>query len=273
LESSSSVEFSPPEFEDLEQEMFSLINMDRQANGLKPVEWDHLAAEVARAHALEMVHFNYLSHWNTLGQGPDVRYGLAGGVDVVQENVYSYVQRYDSGTPVPITSWEQIISDAERRLMESPGHRENILNPAHTHVGIGMAYDPQTGQFRLAQEFLNHYASFTAPQVLPLFARPGEQISLSWKLLPPVSAPLINLAYHPFPEPVKPEELNQTDTYTSPAEVLQAELPAPADEDETWTAALKLPEDGQPGYYHIRLWVELDDLLVPAGNLLVEMRE
>jgi uncharacterized protein YkwD len=271
LEGSAHGDTSPPDFEDLEQDMLLLINEDRQANGLNPVEWDILAAAVARAHTQEMVNFNYLSHWNTMGLGPDVRYGLAGGVEVVQENVYAYVKRSDDGSPLPITNWEQILSDAERRLMESPGHRENILNPAHTHVGVGMAYDPQTGEFRLAQEFLNRYASFTTPQELPLIARPGEQISFSWRLLPPASAPLINLTYQPFPEPMKPAGLDRTDTYTSPAEIIQAKLPS-LTEEGSWTAAVKLPEDGQPGYYHIMLWVELDGLLVPAGDLLVEMR-
>lgn len=36
--------------------------------------------------------------------------------------------------------------------MESPGHRENLLNPAYTHLGVGVAYSREHGWY-LTQNF------------------------------------------------------------------------------------------------------------------------
>ena len=36
--------------------------------------------------------------------------------------------------------------------MDSPGHRENLLNPAYTHIGVGVAHNPAYGYY-LTQNF------------------------------------------------------------------------------------------------------------------------
>ena len=55
--------------------------------------------------------------------------------------------------------------------MDSPGHGANILVPAHTHVGVGIAYRPDLGELRLVQEFVNRYVELDPlPKELPLGA-------------------------------------------------------------------------------------------------------
>jgi uncharacterized protein YkwD len=259
-----------PDFAGLEQYMLELINQDRQGNGLSPVEWDALAAKVGREHAIEMSRYDYLSHWNLAGQGPDIRYALAGGLDVVQENVYSYFQVYENGTPVPIQDWRAIIQRAEKELMDSPGHRKNILNPDHSRVGVGIAYNPATGQFRLSQEFINHYIKFDQPEAAPIKAKSGDSIPIAGTVLKGESRPLINLAYEPFPEPMTVEVLRNTDVYISPADILNASL-ASIDPDGKMAAWLAIPADGEPGYYHVRIWLSLGGDQIPAADILVEV--
>lgn len=228
-----------------------LINEERINYGLSSVILDDLAAKTGQAHAAEMAGNGYMSHWNQSGFGPDIRYSLAGGTEWVQENVYSSWQRYDNGTPVPIEDWNSVIKQAHEALMNSPGHRANILNPDHTHVGIGLAYDPKTGEFRVAQEFINRYVEL---DTMPDQARPGSEITISFRLLNDAAEPVVNLAYEPFPQPLSTDQLNGTSTYSSPAEYV-GYFGAEAQSDGSYLAKVKL--GNTPGLYHIRIWVKL----------------
>jgi hypothetical protein len=136
--------------------------------------------------------------------------------------------------------------------MNSPGHRANILKPEHTHVGIGIAYNAVAGRFLVAQEFTNHYVTL---QPIPASVLLGGMITLQGKLEPGASAPLVNLAYEPFPQPMSVAELNQTSAYSSPAQTYEA-VTLDVDADGKFSRSLKLNHGGQAGFYHVRVWVE-----------------
>ncbi|MCB8953828.1 MAG: CAP domain-containing protein [Ardenticatenales bacterium] len=229
--------------------MLNLINQDRQTNGLQPVAWDQVAADAGQRHAEDMLAWGYFSHWNTQGWGPDHRYSLAGGQHAVMENLHTFSYVYADGRGVAIEDWPEVIWNAQAGLMNSPGHRANILDPAHTHVGIGMAYDPDAGQFRLAQEFTNHYVTLDTP--LPASAPPGSRLQLQGQVNGEnLSRLLFSLAYEPFPSPLSLEELAQRSTYMSSAESVEVRgLEMVFDEVTTL---------GDPsGLYHIRLFVDI----------------
>lgn len=258
-----------PDLDALAVYMLELINVDRVAEGLEPVQWDAHAAEVGRLHAQEMAHAGYMSHWNLAGFGPDIRYGLSGGQAVVMENVYSYYSRYDDGSPVWEANWAARVREAQTALMNSPGHRANILTPEHTHVGVGMAYEPTSGEFRVAQEFTNHYLVMQTDTDDQVFsAHPGELINIKFELHPEVSQPLINLAFEPLPSPMSIPELNDTSTYTSPAEFVD-QIPATLDWNGDYKLRMFLPGSAQSGYYHLRIWVTLNGENIPASDLVI----
>jgi len=107
----------------LETEMLALVNQARSAEGLKPLRADPEATEVARAHSRDMLASGYFSHVSPQGQTPfqrlqhaGVRYRVAG------ENL----------------ALAPRVSVAHEGLMNSPGHRANILRPAFGQVGIGI---------------------------------------------------------------------------------------------------------------------------------------
>lgn len=257
----------PPDLETFARYMMDLINRDRQAAGFPPVQWDETAARAAQVHAEEMARYVYLSHWNLDGYGPEHRYNYAGGRDAVRENVYAYYQRSSAGAGIPIQDWQKAVEEAQEALMQSAGHRDNILQPSHTHVGIGIGYNPALGEVRIAQEFVDRYVILDP---VPELARAGDAVEIAGRMLPGVSSPLFNLAYEPAPTPMSVAELNKTGTYTSRAEVFQALKPQV--EGTRFRATIRFAESDRPGLYHIRVWVERSGQMISAGNVIIPLR-
>jgi uncharacterized protein YkwD len=108
---------------DLERQMLQLVNAERTKLGIKPLQADGKAREVGALHAADMFVRGYFSHNSPEGTDPfmrmkqsGVRYKTAG------ENL-AYA------TTLPL---------AHRGLMNSPGHRKNILNPRFGRVGVAI---------------------------------------------------------------------------------------------------------------------------------------
>lgn len=246
--------------------LLQLINETRQTMGVQELNWDATAEKAGQMHAEEMAELGYLSHWNIDGFGPDYRYTRAGGLDLVQENVYSFSLRRSDGTAAPISDWPAVIREAHVGLLESPGHRDNILAPEHTGVGIGMAYNSVTGELRIAEEFVNHYVALSA---LALRSGLGERLVLKGNLLAGSRNPEVNLAYEPFPEPLSLDQLNATQSFASPAEFLEV---VPVRSDPSGEFAAEITPSGAPGLYHLRLWVDGEEAQVPSADFVIEVR-
>lgn len=125
--------------EDLEARMLVLLNRARAAEGLPPLAADPELAAVAREHSRDMFARGYFSHLSPEGRDPSARL-RAGGVRflVAGENLAL------AGT----------IATAHQGLMDSPGHRANILRPAFGRVGIGVLDGGRHG-LMVTQKFRN----------------------------------------------------------------------------------------------------------------------
>lgn len=257
----------PPDLATLQALALDLINQDRAAAGLSPVAWDADAAGLAQRHAEDMLAGQFFSHWNRDGFGPDHRAALnASMTDAVFENIHAF-WRTSNGKPAPIEDWPQRILDAHESLMDSPGHRRNILDPAHTHVGIGIAYRPDTGELRVVQEFVNRYVALDPlPARLPV----GAEIEITGRLLNGASDPLVNLAYEPFPAPMSVEELDETGSYAPAARFYSA--PRTAAEGDLFGTRVTLDHDGRSGLYHVWVFVTVsgEQVLVAAPIVIAE---
>jgi uncharacterized protein YkwD len=111
---------------DAERELLSFVNRDRVAAGLPPVQRDVRLQEIARSYSREMARTGEVVHVSP-------KSGVA--MDRVRAAHVS---------PLPRTLAENVgrafsTVEVENGFMGSPGHRANILNPAMTHVGIGVA--------------------------------------------------------------------------------------------------------------------------------------
>jgi uncharacterized protein YkwD len=126
----------------LEQRLFAEINDVRIARQLPPLRWNTRIAEQARRHSERMLRHHFLSHEDPEFGGPGDRLSAAGiAWRACAENIY---QEYGRSDPVraAIQSW-----------LESPGHRENLLNRTYTNTGIGIAIGPR-GEMIATQLFV-----------------------------------------------------------------------------------------------------------------------
>ncbi|MDQ3014302.1 MAG: CvpA family protein [bacterium] len=106
-----------------ERRMLELINEERAKVGAKPVVIDTTITEVARAHSRDMWERKYFAHNNPDGEDPFKRMS-DGGVKFITagENL----------------AFAPTVAIAHQGLMNSPGHKRNILDPAFGRVGIGV---------------------------------------------------------------------------------------------------------------------------------------
>ncbi|MGB0389127.1 MAG: CvpA family protein [Ardenticatenaceae bacterium] len=107
----------------LEKEMLELVNGEREKVGLPPLEMDPELIAVARNHSNDMFRVGYFSHNTPEGITPFDRI-QAGGIS------YSIAGENLAHAPT--------LSIAHIGLMDSPGHRENILRPEFGRIGIGI---------------------------------------------------------------------------------------------------------------------------------------
>ncbi len=109
-----------------ETELLAQVDRDRRAAGLPALVHDPRLAQIARRYSQEMAETGEVAHFSRR-TGSVVDRLLAARIlptpTLIAENVGS----------------AQSAVDAEHGFMASPGHRDNILNPAITHVGVGVA--------------------------------------------------------------------------------------------------------------------------------------
>jgi len=109
--------------QDGEQAMLDLLNQERIKNGLSPLIMDPLIRNVARSHSMDMLQRGYFDHNDLSGATPSDRLMLAHATfQVAGENL----------------ALAPSIDLAHIGLMNSPKHRENILDPDFGRIGIGV---------------------------------------------------------------------------------------------------------------------------------------
>jgi len=106
-----------------ELKMLELVNIERQKAGLKSLTMDLKVREVARAHSRDMFVRQYFAHNNPDGLSPFDRLGKA--------DIY-YISAGENLALAPS------VELAHQGLMNSPGHRANILSADFGKVGIGV---------------------------------------------------------------------------------------------------------------------------------------
>lgn len=117
----------PNSIRTMEWKMLRLLNRDRKDHGLKPLFMQSDLRIVARKHSRDMARKDYFEHENLSGQSHVDRYKDAQISDVVSgENL------------AKIGGYAHPVERAEIGLMNSPGHRANILNKSYNCVGVGI---------------------------------------------------------------------------------------------------------------------------------------
>lgn len=112
-----------------EDSMVDLINSTRLQEGLGKLNYDVMMNEVARKHSENMVENDFFDHTDTEGFTVSDRVREGGyRVSLVGENL----------------AYGQLNAMfAHENLMNSLGHRENILNKEYSDVGVGVAFSEE----------------------------------------------------------------------------------------------------------------------------------
>ncbi|MDN5331020.1 MAG: hypothetical protein PWP45_245 [Tepidanaerobacteraceae bacterium] len=106
-----------------EKLMLDLVNAERIKAGLKPLQIDMRLVDLARKKSRDMIQNNYFGHTSPV-YGTPFEMMKAAGI------TYRYAGENLAGAPT--------VQKAHEGLMNSPGHRANILNPNYNRIGIGV---------------------------------------------------------------------------------------------------------------------------------------
>ena len=139
-----------PKVEDL---IFELTNQARRAHGLPPFNRDAELTQAARAFSDDMLVRRFFDHTTPDGVSFDERLAdrYRHRVRLMGENIW-YASGYNPGKIHQVA--KEIVDD----WMTSPGHRENILEPRFTHLGVGVS--ARNGTIRATQEFVGRSQIF-----------------------------------------------------------------------------------------------------------------
>ena len=112
-----------------EFQLFDLTNAARVHHKVPPVRWESTIRGTAYKHSLDMADQNYFSHTNLAGQSPFDRMTMDGiNYSVAGENL-----AYGQSSSI----------FAHEGLMNSIGHRKNLLKQDFTLLGVGVAFNDE----------------------------------------------------------------------------------------------------------------------------------
>lgn len=253
--------------QELVQYALQRINEDREKNNLKPVLLSLNTA--AQIHANDVFENEMISHWMSNGEKPYMTYTKTGGTGYVSQNV---AIASCSGFGCSMNPIKQI-DEAQYSMMHDDassnwGHRDNIFQPYHTHVSIGVAYDDNF--FVLVQNFEDNYLLSETPIIFT-----GNNVHIQSNLK---SGKIQNIGIFYDPLPSKELYLQHRDdgSYEMGDSIAVVAQPAPLGSyyvqptDYKLIEAKKWSEKGdsvqidfdlspvlvKPGVYTIGVWVE-----------------
>ncbi|HKO47094.1 MAG TPA: CvpA family protein [Polyangiaceae bacterium] len=114
---------SPRVRPDLESDLLKLVNTERTAQGRRALQADAELTQVARAHGRDMLARGYFAHVTPDGEDLSNRLGSA------------QLRYLVAGENLALAPTVEI---AHQNLMNSPGHRENLLRAQFGRLGIGV---------------------------------------------------------------------------------------------------------------------------------------
>ncbi len=123
----------------IEHQVIQLVNQERAKNGLKALRPNWELSRVARHKSQDMRDKHYFSHTSpTYGSPFDMMKAYRIGYSYAGENI----------AMGQTTAWQVM-----QGWMNSTGHRQNILNPNFTEIGVGYA-EGGTGKYYWTQMFI-----------------------------------------------------------------------------------------------------------------------
>ncbi|HEY4053172.1 MAG TPA: CAP domain-containing protein [Terriglobales bacterium] len=153
--------YDTPSYEtSAEKQLLEMANAERTRAGLAPLKMDSGLVQAARAHAMAMASKNQISHQFS-GEPPLTQR--------ISANSALHLDREGENVAVATTA-----DDAQRALMASPPHRDNLLSPNFNVAGIGVYR--KDNRIYVAQDFGDSLPSYSVKQAQELVADSVEQL-------------------------------------------------------------------------------------------------
>ncbi len=137
------VPYKKPAVGDIEKSLFKLINKEREQQALPSLVLSKELSSLARKHSRDMSSGEKISHVSISGK--------------------SYIDRLLNGKFYFISGGENVASSdsflaefIHQKLMESPEHRSNIIEPSYDTVGIGVTQEKDK-KYYVTQDFLQAF--------------------------------------------------------------------------------------------------------------------
>ncbi|WP_193747812.1 CAP-associated domain-containing protein [Neobacillus niacini] len=134
-------EATPTLKEGFEYQMFDLTNAARVNHQLPILTWDDHVRETAREHSADMAENDYFDHKNLEGQTP---------FDRMKEDEIAF---HTAGENLAYGQLSSIF--AHEGLMNSLGHRENILRQDYEFLGVGVAFNDKSQPYYTQNYYAN----------------------------------------------------------------------------------------------------------------------
>jgi uncharacterized protein YkwD len=157
--------------------LLGMLNRARARAGARPLLRAPVLDRLAESHSRDMAENRFFGHESPT-TGDSVRRAFESGARFER-----FGENVGRGSTVAVV---------HRLLMESPGHRRNILNPDFTHVGVGIVVDSSFGN---ALDVTEVFGAFPVPLADPgaYATRLFQQLNVNRKVagVPPVTRDLV----------------------------------------------------------------------------------
>jgi uncharacterized protein YkwD len=130
-----------------EQQLFDLVNREREKARLPKLEWSDRLAQAALAHSKLLAENRDLSHQFS-------------GEPILQERIGATSLRFNSVAENVAAAAD--VDTAHAALMKSPGHRANILHQDYNAIGISIV--ERDHELYVTQDFAHTLVSYTEKQ-------------------------------------------------------------------------------------------------------------
>ncbi|WP_253284981.1 CAP domain-containing protein [Ruegeria sp. HKCCD6119] len=255
-----------------EREMLELINQERTSRGLNPLQLETQLNDSSEDHSTWMLDTDTFSHTGSGGSSATQRMQNAGfdleGNWRTGENIAWQSERGQPGISDDVAQLHQ-------NLMNSPGHRANILNPDFKYIGIGI----ETGDMQ----------GFDAVMVTQNFAATDAAVMLdngntNTPPVPPTTPDEVAVPEEPEPETPDTDvtETEEPEPETPDTDVTETEEPEPetpdtdvteTEEPEPETPDVDVVDGGEAETFCFDVQAFLDEIASFLENLQAQFDE
>ena len=137
----------------VEDLVFEMTNQVRRARGLAPLIKDNELRQVARSYSNDMLVRRFFDHTTPDGVPFEARIR-----DQYRHGVYAMGENIWSASGYNPNQAQYLAKQIMDSWMRSPGHRENLLSPDFTNLGVGIS--ASYNNIRATQDFVGRSKGF-----------------------------------------------------------------------------------------------------------------